>query len=74
MVKRKDDPTRGIYFIQFTPNITEVQLEACFDRLNKTLWYRSLGNGDLLKFEMKNNAVTTGKNQNHQIKFCITKR
>ena len=73
MIKRKDNPSRGIYFIQFTPNITEVQLEACFDRLNKTLWYRSLGNGDLLKFEMKNNAVTPGKNQN-QIKFCITKR
>ena len=52
---------KGIYFIQFTNNITEDQLQSMFPRLEKTCWYEKKENFDLLKFQIKNKRITAGK-------------
>ena len=52
---------KGIYFIQFTNNVTEDQLEGMFPQLEKTYWYERKKNFDLLKFEIKNKRITAGK-------------
>ena len=50
----------GFYFIQFSNRVTEVDLESDLASLSSVMWYKQQGSNAVLKFEIKNNAVTTG--------------
>ena len=58
----QEDENKGYYFIRFTPDVTEAELQKLLPILNKTQWYESQGISDLLTFQFKkHNSITRTK-------------
>ena len=67
--KKYPDEKKEYYFIQFTENVKEIQLQNQISVLNTTPWYQKYNNFDLLRFEMKNQRVTRTKGMQSKLFF-----